>query len=264
MDGAALDMRGHNRPPVTEIFRMENEQLQTNLMFDNQDLLERRDALLASFARCPAECLDDEADKSFTTFKAQILACVSAADNKRKMDKAPVLEASKLIEGFYGTIIDPLNDAKNTVLQRLTSYKLKKEAAERRAREEAERKAREEAARIAQEAAAKAATLTSDKDLAEALTAEELARSAEATALQAGEAARAKSAELSRTRSDSGAVSSLRTEWKGEIVSKAELDLEALRPYLAPADLEKAMRGYIKAGGRTLKGARIYEHKFAR
>jgi hypothetical protein len=39
------------------------------------------------------------------------------------------------------------------------------------------------------------------------------------------------------------------------------VDLEALRPYIAFADLEKAIRAYVKAnkGSRPLKGVRIYQ-----
>lgn len=262
----ALDMRGHNRPPVTEIFRQENEQLQTNLMFDNQDLLERRDELLAAMARCPLTCDDDAADKKFTDFKAQLVACIKSAETKRVSDKDPIIQSGKLVDGFYKQIIDPLNEAKDAVLGRLTTYKLRKEAEERRIREAAELAARKEAERLAKEAAAQAANLNTEQDLAAALATEERSAIATADAYRAQEAANANAAELSRTRSDSGSVSSLVTRWKGVLESRDTLDLEALRVYLSEEHLRVAINKFIAVhkGSKPLRGVKIYEDKQAR
>ena len=54
-------------------------------------------------------------------------------------------------------------------------------------------------------------------------------------------------------------MSSLRTRWVGELDNKAELDLEALRPYLGVDLLQKAINAFVAAGGRELKGANIFE-----
>ncbi len=64
---------------------------------------------------------------------------------------------------------------------------------------------------------------------------------------------------MSRTRGEYGSMSSLRTSWVFDEIDRATLDLEALRPYLPTDGLDKAVRAFIKAGGRELKGTNIFE-----
>tara|TARA_R110000868_G_scaffold350642_4_gene611924 strand:+ start:639 stop:1226 length:588 start_codon:yes stop_codon:yes gene_type:complete len=71
--------------------------------------------------------------------------------------------------------------------------------------------------------------------------------------------ATAKAADLSRTRGDHGSVSSLRTFWTFSDVERATIDLEVLRHHIPEEALEKAVRSFVKAGGRELAGARIFE-----
>ena len=66
-----------------------------------------------------------------------------------------------------------------------------------------------------------------------------------------------KPAELSRTRGEVGSVASLKGRWVGDVTDRAALDLEALRHYLPVAALQTALNGFIKAGGRDLRGAVI-------
>ena len=82
---------------------------------------------------------------------------------------------------------------------------------------------------------------------------------ASADLVKAAQAAAVKPAELSRTRGDYGAVSSLRTQWVFDEIDRASLDLEALRFHIPADGLEKAVRSFIKAGGRELRGTRIFE-----
>ena len=69
----------------------------------------------------------------------------------------------------------------------------------------------------------------------------------------------ANQAELSRTRGELGSVSSLRTDWVHDSVDRSALDLEALRQHIPADALDTAIRSFVRAGGRTLRGARIFE-----
>ncbi len=65
---------------------------------------------------------------------------------------------------------------------------------------------------------------------------------------------------MSRQRSDYGAVASLRRFWDMDDLDRETLDLATLRPFLPLDALEKAVRAFIKSGGRELKGVRIFEN----
>ena len=56
-----------------------------------------------------------------------------------------------------------------------------------------------------------------------------------------------------------GSVSSLRTFWDFADLDPDMLDLEALRHHFPAEAREKAVRSFIKAGGRELRGVTIYE-----
>jgi hypothetical protein len=116
---------------------------------------------------------------------------------------------------------------------------------ERRERQERERQARAEAEAAAQR-------IRDEQSLARAIA-------AEAELDTAVREAAAKPAELSRTRGEYGAVASLRTDWTFRDLDRAELDLEMLRQHIPTDGLEKAVRSFIRAGGRTLAGVVIFE-----
>ena len=64
---------------------------------------------------------------------------------------------------------------------------------------------------------------------------------------------------MAKTRGTTGAVSNLRTVWVGEMADIVMLDLEVLRYHISPEALQKAVNSFVKAGGRKLTGAKIYE-----
>ena len=78
-----------------------------------------------------------------------------------------------------------------------------------------------------------------------------------ACAVEAG--ANAKPAELVRTYSSGGSVSTLKKEWTFAVESREAIPLDTLRPYLAADAVDKAIRAFVKAGGRQLAGVKIYE-----
>jgi hypothetical protein len=251
----AEDLRGHNSPPPD---LLTGDALRAKLQAENEALLRRRDELLAAEARIPA-INDEDAARKVSDFIKQITAASKSADGARVAAKEPYLEGGRGIDGFFKAISDPLTDLKKKVERRLTDYLRAKEAEERERRQREEREARERAEQARREAEAAAQAMRDAASLDEAVQAEKAADAAAADAVKAEVAATAKPAELSRVRGEYGAVSSLRTEWVFEGVDRATIDLEALRPYLPVDGIEKAIRSFIRAGGRELRGTRIYE-----
>jgi hypothetical protein len=240
---------GHNQPPT----------LHEELAARHGDLAKRRDELLAGAERAPVSIDDDETAGRIQDFIKQLGAATKNAETARVAEKEPHLEAGRVVDGFFKGITEPLAKAKKEIEGRLTAYLRKKAENERRAREEAERKAREEAEareRAAEDAAAQA---NDDASLDGAIAAEEQSKQAYAAAVKAERAAEAAAADLSRTRSNYGSVGSLRTAWTFGDLSRATLDLESLREHISHPALEQAVRSFIKAGGRELRGVRIFE-----
>ena len=71
---------------------------------------------------------------------------------------------------------------------------------------------------------------------------------------------------MARTRGDVGALATLQTFWDFDplTLNRAELDLEALRQHLPADAIDKAIRSFIRAGGRDLRGVHIFENQKAR
>ena len=239
---------GDNQPPLADALRQ-----------DHADLIQRRDDLIAAFDRTPESVDDEETAGKVQDFVKQIDAAVKRSEALRKDRKEPYLEGGRQVDGFFKGVSDPLAKASKSLKDRITVFLRRKADAERRAREEAERKAREEAERAAKEAAERAEALANETDLAEAIEAEDEAIAAAEAARKAEKEAAAKAADLSRTRGEYGAVGSLRTTWAFEVLDIHELDLEAIRAHLPIQAVEQAIRSFVKAGGRELKGVRIFE-----
>lgn len=234
--------------------------LRENLEIETEALRRRSAELLAAVDRAPTSIEDDETCAKVADLVKLISACTKAAEDRRVARKEPFLASGRAVDGYFKTkILDPLDKGKTTLGARLTAFQRRKAEEERQRREAEARRQREEAERAAREAAEKAAAMQSQAGLDAALAAEEAARQAEADAEAARRAAAAKPAELSRTRGDLGAVASLRTFWNFRDIDRATIDLEALRDHLPFDAIEKGVRSYIKAGGRSLRGVTIFE-----
>jgi hypothetical protein len=255
MPDALAELLHHNNPPPDLLV---GDALREKLASENNDLIRRRDDLLAAAGRIPAIDSDDIAGRVSDYIK-QLTALTKAAESKRTDAKEPYLEGGRNIDGFFRAITDPVAKAKTAIERRLTDYLREKEARERREREEQERLAREAAETARREAEARARALADEQSLQAAIAAEKAAETASADLVKASQAAEVKPAVLSRTRGDYGAVSSLRTQWVFEGIDRETLDLEALRFHIPADGIEKAVRSFIKAGGRELRGTRIYE-----
>lgn len=240
---------GHNNPP-------------SDLEILNQKLSEKYvDArkvaydLAASANATPKEIINDDQAAEITDIISAIIKHNKTLESHREDEKAPHLAAGRAVDAFFKKGQDLIGTAKNNLSTVLTVWQNKK-AAEERARLEAEAKAARQ--RAADEAAAALAQEQANKPT-EAAMALSHAVVAEEEAHKATMAATAKPSTLTRTYGNSGAKSSLRTTWVGEIESRDALDLEDLRPHLSLDALEKAVSAFVRAGGRELKGVRIYE-----
>ena len=227
---------------------------------DIHSLLARRDELLGSASRAPATVTDDEMAGKIADLVKLIAACIKNAEADRVSRKEPFLEGGRVVDAVLRGVTEPLTKAKADIERRLTLYQREKADAERRRREEIARQEREEAerqSRAFEEAAAKAQT---QADLDQAIEAEALAKQQAADAIEARKAAEAKPADLSRSRSDMGAVASLHRFWDMDALDRETIDLETLRPFIPLDAIEKAVRAFVKSGGRELRGVKIFEN----
>lgn len=246
---------GDNQPPTA---LPAPEELHAKLEIDHLALEKRRDELIAAEERMP-EITSDELSAKASDYMKQVSAAIKAGEAARVGAKEPYLEGGRVVDGFFKKITDPLSALKARLTKAQTAFLREKEARERRARIEAEQKAREEAEAAKREAEEAAKKLESDDDLVDAIDAEQRANTAAADLVKANQESTAKAAELSRVRGDFGSLSSLRTHWTFCDLDRDKIDLEKLRQHLPSDGLERAVRGFIRAGGRKLDGVKIYE-----
>lgn len=230
------------------------------LRAEHADLAARQQQILDALARMPETIADDDTNGKATDFVKAIQQAIKAAEAKRVDFKQPYLDGGKAVDGFFAKLVGPLAEAKKTVEGRMTLFGRAKAEAARKAREEAARIAAEEADRRRREAEAAAQAIRDAATLDDALGAERTAEAAAGDAAEAHRAAAAKAAELSRTRGDLGGVSSLRTFWDFRDLDRATIDLEALRDHMPIDGIERAVRSYVQAGGRELRGVQIFEN----
>lgn len=230
---AALVDRHHNNPPSDAAI------LRDQLGETHAELAKRADELIAGVSRMPPAIEDEATEKRAIEFAKQIGAHEKLCDGTRKAIKQPYAEAVKIVDAFFGGMVDPLKTGRDVVLRKLTAFQT--------AKAEAERKAREEAARIAQEEAAKAiAAVETNADLDNAIAKEEQA----VAAVQATEAT---TADLSRTRGTFGSTASLRTTTEFTIEDVNSVPREFLMVN------DAAIRAAIKAGRREIPGVKIFQ-----
>jgi hypothetical protein len=251
----AAELIGDNRPPPD---LLTGETLREKLSEDHAKLIRRRDDLLAAAERIP-DIEDDDIARRVSDFIKQVMVAAKASEGARIAAKEPYLDGGRTIDGFFKAISDPLDLVKRGIEKRLTLYLREVADRERREREERERLAREEETRRRREAEEAERKLRDERSLKAAIEARARADQAEADRIRAEKDAQAKAADLSRTRGEFGAVSSLRTSWVFADMDRATIDLEALRSHLPMDGIERAIRSFVKAGGRSLKGCHIFE-----
>lgn len=210
---------GDNRAPLVASLDLTSEQWTELLDQDFDEAIKRRDDLIASFKRFetgfplrrstePGEPpigwdkWSDDIQGRAGDLRDKLLAIDKMAGALHTLRKAPVLTASKAIDGYKRMFLQPIDDALLEIRKRQTLYAqhvdyLSREAA----KEEAEAKRKD-----AEAIAATAAQTLEPKHLDQA--AQAFGEAAEAQAF-----AQAKPAEHTRTFGDTGSVTSLRDNW---------------------------------------------------
>lgn len=210
--------------------------LRENLDERHRGLVRRHAELLAR--SLPEKVSGDDEEQRLTDYGKQLRACERAIDAARMAAKKPYDDMAAVAHAWGRRMQDALTERLRAVTKLLTDYKnAKAEAARRAAAEEAERlrRAAEEAAAVAQ----------TEDQLRQAIDYEEAARQAERLAV-------ARPPELSRSRGDLGAMSSLRQTWTFRVVDLARVP----HPYLTLN--EAAVRQAIRAGVREIPGLEIF------
>lgn len=250
MTQAASNMIGHNNPPSDpDIMR---EMLAEN----NAKALKRAEALIEAADRVPAELTDQETADKVTDLEKQITVCWKALEEGRVKDKAPYLALCRTVDDFFKGPGDNLMGAKTRLKGIQTKWLVKAQEAERKRREELAEQQRQEAERQA----AEAAKLEADGKHSAAEAQLEKAMQAEQQGNFFAGAAQDRGAAIARSTGEmTGAKSSLRYVWTGEIIDREQIDLKKLLPYLSNDVLQKAINQFVKAGGKELAGVKIWE-----
>lgn len=243
---------GDNSPPDDATL------LRERLLSSASDLLVRRDTVLGSFGRCP-EVVTDENVSGVADLVKIIMTCHKAAEANRVNEKEPFLASGRVVDAVYKGITEPLEKARKELDRRLTIYQRAVAEAERIRRDAEAAAAREEAEKQRRLAEAAASRVETQDDLEAAIAKQRLADQAEADAAKARDEALAKPAEMSRTRGDMGAVASLKTTWKVDIIDRNALDVKLLLPHFTEEALQKALNAAVRAGIREISGAKIYQ-----
>ena len=238
---------GHNNPPT------DAEILRDTLAEKNADILQRADELIAAADRAPAVIEDDETKQKITDFLGSIAKCEKALEGKRVSEKEPYLTLGRVVDGFFKLKTDGLDKARRKV-KPILDARLLWEREQERKRLEAEAAERR---RLADEQAAAAAAAEAAKM---PIHAEKQMDAAVATEQQASRLEQKATGKIGVTARGMEASASLRTVWKGELVDRAALDLEALRQHLPADAIQQAINSFVRAGGRELRGAKIWEH----
>lgn len=243
---------GDNNPPD------EFELLRAQIAERQAAILSGTAKLLDSATRAPKIITSaDEAEKTTALIKL-LTTNQKSLEGAFKLEKAPFLNGGRVVENFFNFHTDKVEATKKALNTVMTAWLQKLAAEERQRREDEAKLQREQAAR--ELAAATQLEQSGMTAFAESAVAQ--AEITEQNANKLATSAQAKPAHLASSRSV-GATTSLRTRWVGEVIDRGALDLEALRQHLPADALQKALKSFIVAGGRELKGAKIFEESEA-
>lgn len=253
---AAGSLPGHNRPPLVSV---------DELTLEYAPLLERAAELEAKAALLPefVELGDDATQGQIQDAIKEIDKESKGVETHREGTGAPLLEAKRIVDGFFKAIADPKSGRKGrldlirarlastaTDFLRRTDAKVRadREAAARllRQQEDAQRaaaaKAAEDAAKLA--ARNRPAAAAEKETLASALN--HGANATAASAIAAEEAANEKPADMARTRGQAS-LGTLTEYWDFTITDFSAIEPDAIWAYISRPEKEKAIAAYMKA-----------------
>lgn len=232
---------GHNNSPT------DPDMLRDYLAGISELLTEEAELLAEEAESLPKEIGDDSESAELTNYVAMVNDCHKRLEHMRKTEGEPHHTAWKTTNTFFAAHTEKLETAKKKANAVLTAWLVKQQRLER------ERLAAE-AERQRLQAAEALAAATTDEEVAEAIETDKAATATQRD-VDSGK-------NLVASRGTMGGTT-LTTRWVGEIVSKPDIDLEALRRYLPEDALQKAINSFVAAGNRTLKGVNIYEKSTA-
>lgn len=208
-------------------------------------------------SQCPVEITDAATYGIWQDTIADIATEIKRIDAQRKDVKAPYLQACGTIEGFFKGLEKRATDASKQVTSVCTAYMRRIRDEEIRRRKEEARKLREEEERKRLEAETKAEEARKLEEANKPKRAEtkqaqadDAARESQTLgqhALAVEQSANAKSADLSRTRSATGTLGSLKDEWDFSITDIEKIQGSPIWPYIKREHKEMAIRAYMKA-----------------
>ena len=244
MTDAAPAPIGDNRPP---------EGIDDDKIYE--DLKARADALVKTGNRWiteRTEIKDERVAGLAATFIKQCRQAAKDLETERKARGSVFRKLIKAVDEKFNPPMAALKTAGAMVSRPLDVY------VQAKAKAEADEKARIEA-----EALEKLRVAEEARKLAEAKTGDVIGNIVKAEALEKeAEKAIDTTAALPKktaVRSEARVMASTRGGWTFEVLDYAKVELGPLRPHFNKAALDKAIRAYVKAGGRELFNVRIYE-----
>lgn len=245
---------GHNAPPLETSLAMalDLRVLDEQLRATFAPLIQRAGDLAAGHARFklahPEGIPSEQVAGAAGDFVRQVAAALEAIDQRRTTVKAPVLDATRKIDGFAKEISEPLRVIRQAVEHDLNRYV----AAQRAAAEEARRKEAERLEAEAQRLAAQAQRQDDDDTMARAVQAEQ-----EAEALKAAPAATGPI-----VRSDLGTAIGVRKgPWRVRITDAAKIPREYLMPNEPKLLAEAKTKSAIGRGEQPIPGVEFYREE---
>lgn len=213
-------------PPLTPLSQT---QIREYLDYHGATLLARRDQIIAALsadAKAHPRIEDDEVLGEIGENMKMRAALGRTADDRRKDHKAPFLNGGRVVDAWFKSFLQPLDDIA-AIVQRITNEYAERKLAEQRKRVEAEHVRAAEAERKANEAAA--AALRKGRDAQAEL---DRVAAAMAAAERAEAETQARAPDLTRTRGIYGAVSSARESWGWEVedITKVPREYMMLNP----------------------------------
>lgn len=239
---------GHNQPPS------DIDIVQYRLSVQEIEILESLDAITSTPV---PEAIEDELVAGQVTERIKRIKGIrKQVEVAHKEVKAPYLECGRAVDGWKTKLEAQIEAHEKAATKPLDAFLAKKAQEERERRLAFAKQQQEEADRLAAEARKHQEAGIQD-------TAVELATAsaqAEATANRVAiSAVTKKSNELAKSYSSTGSTASQRVAWVGEVIDVAAIDLEKLRPFFTLAEIEKALKAFVRNGGRECAGALIEE-----
>lgn len=234
-----LPPKNHNNPPS------DIEMLGETLTLKHVHLMRAAESHAAIASQMP-DHFTEESEAVYTVDFIKLMQnCIKELERRREEEKEPFLRQGQYVDGFFREYRTLVENAISKASNLLTDWLRRKADKEREEREADAKMLLERANATLQQANAGKETVENAVEAVQVATiAQSLAAAPIATlSSSTGKAARA----------------GLTSKWSGTIKDIDKLDIIKLKPYIAVAELEKALARFIKQGGRQCEGCAIGE-----